>query len=272
MEKNTIILYIFLTLGVGILLFTFVDIISNNTNYINKSRISKMVNNKSNNRSNNINNLDRVNNEKNAMKLQNDKVFNDISEPGIDEVYTDIFKAKSEPGIDEVYTDIFKAKSEPVIDKVYNDISEPDIDEVYTDISKPEIDQNIDQSSFFSMSIENTFPTNKTEIDPNYSELISMSNSMIDFHKPKKLRIRSDTIFTKNPRHEDYAPLEDTLFLSKYESNYINQPDFPENTSTMLPNFNGDNVAQLFPVDNITKLYDTINSDIYKGYKTYEII
>jgi hypothetical protein len=248
MEKNTIILYTFLTLGVGILLFTFVDIISNNTTYINKSKISKI----NNNRSNNINNLDRVNNEKNVMKLQNDKVYNDISEP--DKVYNDI----SEPEIGEVYTDI----SEPVIDE----------DDIYFNISEPKKDQYIDLPNFSSMNIKNTILENKTEIDPNYSELVSMSNSMIDFHKPKKLRIRSDTIFTKNPRHEDYAPLEDTLFLSKYESNYINQPEFPENTSTMLPNFNGDNVAQLFPVDNITKLYDTINSDIYKGYKTYEII
>jgi hypothetical protein len=77
----------------------------------------------------------------------------------------------------------------------------------------------------------------------------------------------------QNPRIESFAPIDQLLVTSPYtESNYINQLDFPENTSDELPIFNADTVSQIYNVDNITSLYNTINSDIYKGYKTIDFI
>jgi hypothetical protein len=76
-----------------------------------------------------------------------------------------------------------------------------------------------------------------------------------------------------NPRVESFAPIDQLLVKSPLiESNYINQLDFPENTSDELPIFNADTVSQIYKVDNITSLYNTINADIYKGYKTIEFI
>jgi hypothetical protein len=225
MDKNTILLYTFLTFGIGIVLFTFGDIMY--SNYDNKNKKSK-----------NTNTLDYLSKDEDELK----KLIDITNNPNLSNSYS-----------------------------VEND-------EVYTDITEPENDQYIDTKDSIPIQLPNMTSDNKriprrnTILDQSLSELISMSNSMIDFHKPKKLRVRYDDIDTINPRFEDYSPVDTTFISSNYESNYVNQPDFPENTSTVLPNFNGDNVAQLYPTTTITNLYDTLNSDIYKGYKTWDFI
>jgi hypothetical protein len=76
-----------------------------------------------------------------------------------------------------------------------------------------------------------------------------------------------------NPRIESFAPIDQLLVESPLiESNYINQLDFSENTSGELPIFTAETVSQMYDVDNITSLYNTINADIYKGYKTIQFI
>ena len=111
---------------------------------------------------------------------------------------------------------------------------------------------------------------NNPDINNSYSELLSMSNSMINFEKPINIRTRDENI--SNPRYEDFSSIEDTLISSNFESKYVNQLDYPVNTSDMLPKFNADNVAQMYNKDNITDLYNTINTDIYKRYKTYNLV
>jgi len=113
---------------------------------------------------------------------------------------------------------------------------------------------------------------NTPDTNNSYSELLSMSNSMINFEKPLNYKTRDTNENIPNPRYEDFSSIEDTLIFSDFESKYVNQLDFPENISEMLPRFNADNVAQLYNKDNITDLYNTINTDIYKRYKTYNLV
>jgi hypothetical protein len=113
---------------------------------------------------------------------------------------------------------------------------------------------------------------NTPDTNNSYSELLLMSNSMINFEKPLNYKTRDTNENIPNPRYEDFSSIEDTLIFPDFESKYVNQLDFPENISEMLPRFNADNVAQLYNKDNITDLYNTINTDIYKRYKTYNLV
>ena len=47
---------------------------------------------------------------------------------------------------------------------------------------------------------------------------------------------------------------------------------FPENTSIELASFTAENVTDLYDADNMENLYDTINADIYRGYKTLKFM
>jgi hypothetical protein len=255
--------------GIGIVLFTFGDVMfsnytikkkSNNTNTLNyrnedKDELKKLIDIMNNQ---NLSNSYNKNSEKNNTYNNTD-----------DDTYGAENNAENDA---DNYADNY-------VDN-YAD-NDADNDEIYTDIVDPEDDQYMDtndstpvKSSNMAPSVNKVTSQKNTILDPSLSELISMSNSMIDFHKPKKMRVRYDEVDTENPRFEDYAPVDTTFISSNNESKYVNQLDFPENTSTVLPDFNGDNVAQLYPANNntITNIYDTINSDIYKGYKTWHFI
>jgi hypothetical protein len=52
------------------------------------------------------------------------------------------------------------------------------------------------------------------------------------------------------------------------ESNGIFSMPFPENTSGELPLFTAENVTNKYDANNMQNLYNTINNDVYKGYKT----
>jgi hypothetical protein len=60
----------------------------------------------------------------------------------------------------------------------------------------------------------------------------------------------------------------DFLVPTQLESNAIYSVPFPENTSIELAQFNAENVTDLFKSNNIEDLYNNINADVYKGYKT----
>ena len=117
-------------------------------------------------------------------------------------------------------------------------------------------------ASYNTINTQQTFEYNKKGI------LARIIPESIPINNQEKI-IKNDY----NPRIENFAPVDQLLVKSPLiESNYINQLDFPENTSDELPIFNADTVSQIYNVDNITSLYNTINSDIYKGYKTIEFI
>jgi hypothetical protein len=51
------------------------------------------------------------------------------------------------------------------------------------------------------------------------------------------------------------------------DPNFIYSMPFPENTSIQLANFNAENVTNKFEGSSMEELYNTINADVYKGYK-----
>ena len=57
------------------------------------------------------------------------------------------------------------------------------------------------------------------------------------------------------------------LFPETPEPHFFNPIDFPENTSYELKPFTSDTVTNMFQANTIGGLYDTINADIYRGYK-----
>jgi hypothetical protein len=168
-----------------------------------------------------------------------------------------------------------------IINAIYkNDISSntsntlPDNNYDDTDI----IEENVDDLKKIKENIEDfekteeniSYPINtKRTYEYNKKGILAKIN-------PEPIpRKKQENVIKKeyNPRIESFAPHDQILVNSLYiESNYINQLDFPENTSDELPIFNADTVSQIYSVDNITSLYNTINSDIYKGYKTIDFI
>ena len=56
--------------------------------------------------------------------------------------------------------------------------------------------------------------------------------------------------------------------LGNLESNAIYSVPFPENTSIELAQFTAENVTDLFKSNNMEDLYNNINGDVYRGYKT----
>jgi len=58
------------------------------------------------------------------------------------------------------------------------------------------------------------------------------------------------------------------LVPNDLESNGIYSMAFPENTSIELAQFNAENVTDLFKSNNMEDLYNNINADVYRGYKT----
>ena len=151
---------------------------------------------------------------------------------------------------------------------------------------------NLDNSDIIEERVENfkkieennTYPMN-TQIRPNASVPYNINtNRTYDYNEkgiltkiiPEPIPVNNQKKEIKkdyNPRIENFASVNQLLVKSPLiESNYINQLDFPENTSDELPIFNADTVSQIYDVDNITSLYNKINSDIYKGYKTIQFI
>lgn len=74
-----------------------------------------------------------------------------------------------------------------------------------------------------------------------------------------------------NLRFQEESPnFTHTEFLvpNDMDSNAIYSVPFPENTSIELAQFTAENVTDLFKSNNMEDLYNNINADVYRGYKT----
>jgi len=58
------------------------------------------------------------------------------------------------------------------------------------------------------------------------------------------------------------------LVPNDLDANFIYSVPFPENTSIELAQFTAENVTDLFKSNNMEDLYNNINADVYRGYKT----
>ena len=115
------------------------------------------------------------------------------------------------------------------------------------------------------------------ESDFKYNDELTSKN-LIFHHKDKNLQTQSvpklsqlkkTSVYLKTePTNYDEGNQDEFLVPNDLESNSIFSMPFPENTSTELANFTAENVTDLFDADNMGDLYNNINGDIYRGYKT----
>ena len=77
-----------------------------------------------------------------------------------------------------------------------------------------------------------------------------------------------------NPRNienfKEYLDSNTLIFQETTDPHYFYPLEFPENTSYELKPFTSDTVTDMFSSDTISGLYDTINADLYRGYKNNE--
>jgi len=108
----------------------------------------------------------------------------------------------------------------------------------------------------------------------NYKDKNLQAQSVPKLSQLKKTAIYLETEPTNNkeqsPNWTTYNESNQDEFLvpNDLESNSIFSMPFPENTSIELANFTAENVADLFDADNMGDLYNNINGDVYRGYKT----
>jgi hypothetical protein len=87
----------------------------------------------------------------------------------------------------------------------------------------------------------------------------------------KNSNLESTKLPTSNIRFQAESPNiinTDFLIPNNLDSNSIYLVPFPENTSIELAQFTAENVTDLFKSNNMEDLYDNINADVYRGYKT----
>jgi len=151
------------------------------------------------------------------------------------------------------------------------------------DKSEENLPQNFEQENNI---ISDTNLNTRSNYKTNYNQKMQKLNSYSDIEynttgilskiipaeivsKPSKPIQKINEV---NPRIEKFTMNQELLIPENNIQNYVYQLEFPENTSDELPQFNADSVAQIYNVDNITSLYDTINADTYKGYKQLNFI
>ena len=84
--------------------------------------------------------------------------------------------------------------------------------------------------------------------------------------------LKRTATYKKSEEVEDLTKNNTYLVPNDLNSNSIFSIPFPENTSIELANFTAENVSDLYQDDNVTDLYNNINADMYKGYKTLKFM
>lgn len=78
----------------------------------------------------------------------------------------------------------------------------------------------------------------------------------------------------ESPNWISYNENKNNNFLvpNDLDSNSIFTIPFPENTSIELANFTAENVTDLYDADKMDDLYNSINADPYRGYRTLKFM
>jgi len=123
----------------------------------------------------------------------------------------------------------------------------------------------------------------KDNFDFDYETDFKYKDNIVENFSDDNLKAQGDyrlSIIEKTNIIKRKAPLNDLnespncidnnnfLIQNDLESNAIFSMPFPENTSGEIPLFTAENVANKYDANNMQDLYDTINNDVYKGYKT----
>lgn len=122
--------------------------------------------------------------------------------------------------------------------------------------------KNFDPYTFYTKTINKTVSPKitKDNFDDNYESILD--EDLKYFKEDFSGSISKDQLFT------DKIELFNQESYSDNTSNFVHSMPFPENTSIELAQFNAENVTDKFKGDNMEELYNTINADVYRGYKT----
>jgi hypothetical protein len=174
-------------------------------------------------------------------------------------------------------TNISKSEKKVNLEKFNNNIvtDKPSFDPYTFYTQNNKLDREDKQIKYtkenFDFDYETDFKYNELFLDKNLE-----SQSVSNLSKLKKTATYLKTepipleINDRSPNWTTYDNKYDDEFLipNELESNSIYSMPFPENTSIELGNFTAENVANLYDADNMEDLYNTINADMFKGYKT----
>ena len=122
--------------------------------------------------------------------------------------------------------------------------------------------KNFDPYTFYTKTLTTTLPTKitKDNFDNNYESILD--EDLKYFKEDFSGSISNAKLFT------DKIELFNQEIDSDNIPNFVHSMPFPENTSIELAQFNAENVTDKFKGDNMEELYNTINADVYRGYKT----
>jgi hypothetical protein len=131
-----------------------------------------------------------------------------------------------------------------------------------------EIDSDLEYENF-----ENNIVPNKFDINNFYKTNNIINNKItkdnFDYDYETDFKYKNNPIVEDVSEH--FGNLNNNIqFLvpNNLESNAIYSVPFPENTSIELAQFTAENVTDLFKSNNMEDLYNNINGDVYRGYKT----
>ena len=127
--------------------------------------------------------------------------------------------------------------------------------------------KNFDPYTFYTKTLTKTLPPKitKENFDDNYETILD--EDLKYFKEDFSGSISNTKLFTDSidaKKTERFNQEVDTDNIP----NFVYSVPFPENTSIELANFNAENVTDKFKGDNMEELYNTINADVYRGYKT----
>jgi hypothetical protein len=155
-----------------------------------------------------------------------------------------------------------------------------DIYNFYNKMSNPQVSEKITKDNF-DFDYETDFKYKNIPIvaeriqeDFRYTPMYPRSN--INFESQgggSREQEKNSNIESRvsNLRFQEESPnFTNAEFLvpNNLDSNAIYSVPFPENTSIELAQFNADNVTDLYKADNMENLYNNINADVYRGYKS----
>jgi hypothetical protein len=151
----------------------------------------------------------------------------------------------------------------------YKNISKPLFDPYtyYKSSDKYMIDTTITKDNY-DFDYETDFKYKNLDIIDNNScrniEHFSYNNQSLD-PQGIPLKLSDENIYLERLSTD---MLNKGLVLNEFEPNFVYSMPFPENTSVELATFTAENVTNLYNSNNMEDLYNNINADPYKGYKT----
>lgn len=189
-------------------------------------------------------------------------------------LYTNIDKdnleLETELDMEEFQNNIEKNKSEFDIYNFYKNNSSNKEDSKITKYNY-DYDYEIDFKYKNIPIIKEDFHQGQVYLNNNLNLESQGSGSRLNEKKSKINMIGAPNTFEEaspNWVHTTMTGDPNYLVPNELESNVIYSIPFPENTSIELAQFTAENVTDLYKSNNMEDLYNNINADVYRGYKT----